>query len=61
MTPTVRPTKTGKGAMVIVRESDEAVAERQKRRRAKAASDAGQLQFTPGQIAMLRKRKSSRT
>jgi len=57
VTTTVRRTKSGNGAMIIVHESDEARADRQRLRRERATAEAQRLQFTPGQLALLRRQQ----
>jgi len=59
MTPTVRRTKSGKGAIVIITESDQALSERKQKRQEKATCEAQRLQFTPGQKALLQQRKTA--
>ena len=58
MTPTVRRTRSGNGAMILVNESDEELAERQQRRRDRVAA-LQQLEFTPGQAASIRQMPAS--
>lgn len=57
MTKTVRQTKTGKGAMIIIHESDADRKARQALRRARLAVDVGSdAPLTPGQLAILTRR-----
>lgn len=50
MTPIVQRTKTGKGAMVILNQTDEERAARRKRRIARAQAATKEAAFTTGQI-----------
>ena len=58
VTTTVRPTRSGKGVMIVVNESDEELAERRRRRRARVAA-IKELEFTPGQVATLRQAQTA--
>jgi hypothetical protein len=60
MTTTVRHTKTGNGALIIVHESAAARRARQNRRRARAVESASSMQFTSGQLAVLRRKRATR-
>ncbi|HZV26218.1 MAG TPA: hypothetical protein VFG00_07995 [Acidothermaceae bacterium] len=53
MATTVTRTSSGNGAMIVVVETPDELAERQQRRLDQAAS-LRELEFTPGQVASLR-------
>ncbi len=51
--PSVYPTKSGKGALIVVNESDDERAARRRRRLEILDEEIKDAQFTPGQIQTL--------